>query len=135
TIFTTHTPVPAGNDAFPLNLMDKFFQRYWESIGIRRYQFMELGSQVQPEGYEIFNLTILSLKLSKFRNGVSKLHGEVSRELWRDVWPTIPTDEIPITHITNGVHSFTWTVYKMRQLYDEHLGKDWVNHLDEKMLW
>lgn len=135
TIFTTHTPVPAGNDAFPLNLMDKYFQRYWESIGIRRYQFMELGSQVQPEGYEIFNLTVLSLKLAKFRNGVSKLHGEVSRGLWKDVWPNIPTDEIPITHITNGVHTFTWTVYKMRKLYDEFLGDDWVNHLDESFLW
>ncbi len=135
TIFTTHTPVPAGNDAFPLHFVDKYFQRYWESIGIRRFQFMELGSQVQPEGYEIFNLTILSLKLSKFRNGVSKLHGEVSRELWKDAWPGIPTDEVPITHITNGVHTNTWTVYKMRQLFDKHLGKDWQDHLDEPHFW
>lgn len=135
TIFTTHTPVPAGNDAFPLHFVDKFFQRYWESIGIRRYQFMELGSQVQPEGYEIFNLTILSLKLSKFRNGVSKLHGEVSRKLWQETWPGIPTDEIPIRHITNGVHTFTWTVLKMQQLLEKHLGEDWHNHVDEPMVW
>ncbi len=135
TIFTTHTPVPAGNDAFPLHFVDKFFQRYWETVGIRRYQFMELGSQVQPEGYEIFNLTILALKLSKFRNGVSKLHGEVSRQLWKDVWAGIPDDEIPITHITNGVHTNTWTFYTMRKLYEEYLGKDWNDHVDEPFFW
>ena len=135
TIFTTHTPVPAGNDAFPLHFVDKYFQRYWESIGIRRYQFMELASQVQSEGYELFNLTILSLKLSKFRNGVSKLHGEVSRNMWQDTWPGIPTNEIPINHITNGVHTFTWTVFKMRELLAKHLGEEWVNHVDELVFW
>lgn len=135
TIFTTHTPVPAGNDAFPLHFVDKFFQRYWESIGIRRYQFMELGAQIQPEGYEIFNLTILSLKLSRFRNGVSQLHGEVSRKIWKDVWPGVPTHEIPITHITNGVHSKTWIVYKMGELFEKYLGEDWQNNVDEPMYW
>lgn len=135
TIFTTHTPVPAGNDAFPLHFVEKFFQRYWESVGIRRYQFMELGSQVQPEGYEIFNLTVLSLKLSKFRNGVSKLHGSVSRNLWKDVWSGIPVDEIPIGHITNGVHASTWTVYAMRKLYEKHLSPDWHEHVDEPVYW
>lgn len=135
TIFTTHTPVPAGNDAFPLHFMDKFFQPYWESIGIRRYQFMELGAQIQPEGYEIFNLTILSHKLSRFRNGVSKLHGEVSRKLWKDAWPDIPTHEVPITHVTNGVHTNTWTVYKIRQLFDIYLGEDWQDHIDEPIYW
>ncbi len=135
TIFTTHTPVPAGNDAFPLHFVDKFFQSYWESVGIRRYQFMELGSQVQPEGYEIFNLTILSLKLSRFRNGVSKLHGSVSRNMWKDVWAGIPVDEIPIGHITNGVHVNTWTVFRMRKLYEEFLGKDWQQHVDEPVFW
>jgi len=135
TVFTTHTPVPAGNDAFPLHFVDKYFQSYWESIGMRRYQFMELGSQVQPEGYEIFNLTILSLKLSKFRNGVSKLHGEVSRGLWKDVWQNLPQDEVPITHITNGVHTHTWTVYRLRKLYEKYLGPDWYEHLDEPRFW
>jgi starch phosphorylase len=135
TIFTTHTPVPAGNDAFPLHFVEKFFQRYWESVGIRRYQFMELGSQVQPEGYEIFNLTILSLKLSKFRNGVSKLHGEVSRNLWKDAWPGIPVNEIPIGHVTNGVHASTWVVYSLRKLYEKHLSQDWMEHVDEPAFW
>ena len=135
TIFTTHTPVPAGNDAFPLHFMDKYFQRYWESIGIRRYQFMELGSQVQPEGYEIFNLTILSLKLSKYRNGVSALHGDVSRKMWKDVWAGVPTNEIPIKHVTNGVHSHTWTIYQMQQLFDKHIGKEWPLKVDEPDFW
>ncbi len=135
TIFTTHTPVPAGNDAFPLHFMDKYFQRYWESIGIRRYQFMELGSQVQPEGYEIFNLTILSLKLSKFRNGVSALHGDVSRKMWKDVWAGVPTNEIPIGHVTNGVHSHTWTIYQMQQLFDKHIGKEWPDKVDDPGFW
>lgn len=135
TIFTTHTPVPAGNDAFPLHFMDKYFQKYWESVGIRRYQFMELGSQLQPEGYEIFNLTILSLKLSRFRNGVSKLHGEVSREMWKDVWPGIPVDEIPIQHITNGVHHHTWMVYPLTRLFEKYLGKDWSEHIDQPVFW
>lgn len=135
TIFTTHTPVPAGNDAFPLHIKDKYFERYWEEMGITRHEFIELGSQVQPEGYEIFNLTILSLKLSRFRNGVSKLHGEVSRNMWSSVWEDIPPEEIPIDSITNGVHSMTWTVYRMRKLFDEYLGSEWRQKLDDVQFW
>ena len=135
TIFTTHTPVPAGNDAFPLDIKDKYFRNYWESVGIRRHQFMELGSQVQPAGYEIFNLTILSLKLSRFRNGVSKLHGKVSRELWKDVWPNVLPGELPITHITNGVHHATWTTRELQQLYDKYLDPDWAEKLNDQNYW
>lgn len=135
TIFTTHTPVPAGNDAFPLHIKDKYFQRYWEELNISRHEFIELGSQVQPEGYEIFNLTILSLKLSRFRNGVSKLHGEISRNMWSNVWKDIPAEEVPISSITNGVHVLTWVVYKMRKLFDEHLGIEWRQKLDDVQFW
>jgi starch phosphorylase len=135
TVFTTHTPVPAGNDAFPLHIKDKYFQRYWEEMGISRHEFIELGSQVQPEGYEIFNLTILSLKLSRFRNGVSKLHGEVSRRMWSSVWEDIPQEEIPICSITNGVHAMTWIVYKMRKLFDHYLGSEWRSRLDDVQFW
>ena len=135
TIFTTHTPVPAGNDAFPLHIKDKYFQKYWESVGIHRHQFMELGSQIQPEGYEIFNLTILALNLSRFRNGVSKLHGEVSRNLWKTVWPDFPSSEIPIDHITNGVHLPSWTARKTRVLYEKTFGKDWLKHHDDPQRW
>ncbi len=135
TIFTTHTPVPAGNDAFPLPIKDKYFQEYWESVGIRRHQFMELGSQIQPEGYEIFNLTILALNLSRFRNGVSKLHGEISRDLWKTVWPDLPTPEVPISHITNGVHSPSWLARKTRDLFDKYVCDDWKESHDNPKLW
>ena len=135
TIFTTHTPVPAGNDAFPLPIKDKYFQEYWESVGIRRHQFMELGSQIQPEGYEIFNLTILALNLSRFRNGVSKLHGEISRDLWKTVWPDLPTPEVPISYITNGVHAPSWLARKTRELFEKYVGDDWRANHDDPKLW
>ncbi|GAB4368855.1 MAG: glycosyltransferase family 1 protein [Calditrichia bacterium] len=135
TIFTTHTPVPAGNDAFPLHIKDKYFQKYWETVGINRHQFMELGSQVQPEGYEIFNLTILALNLSKHRNGVSRLHGEVSQKLWKTIWPDLPTHEIPISFITNGIHVPTWMARKTRKLCQSFLHKKWEDYLDDKEFW
>ncbi len=135
TIFTTHTPVPAGNDAFPLDIKDKYFRSYWQSVGIKRAEFMELGSQAQPEGYEIFNLTILSLKLSRFRNGVSQLHGKVSRRLWHDAWKDVPFEEVPIGAITNGVHAMTWTVRAMRELFDTYLGPRWRWEIDNPDFW
>lgn len=134
-IFTTHTPIPAGHDAFPLHIKDKYFQKYWESVGIHRHQFMELGSQIQPEGYEIFNLTILALNLSRFRNGVSKLHGEVSRKIWKTVWPDLPTSEVPIDHITNGVHFSSWTARKTRKMFDRSFGEGWEIHHDNPEFW
>jgi len=135
TIFTTHTPVPAGNDAFPLHIKDKYFQKYWESVGIRRHQFLELGSQIQPEGYEIFNLTILALNLSRFRNAVSKLHGEVSQSLWNTVWPDLPYYEVPIDYITNGVHAESWISRRTRLLYKKYLGDNWIEMQDDPAIW
>ncbi len=135
TVFTTHTPVPAGNDAFPGHIKEKYFQSYWESVGIKRHEFMALGAETQPEGYEIFNLTILSLKLSRFRNAVSRLHGEVSRRLWHKVWPEAPAEEVPITHVTNGVHAKTWTVSHTRQLLDKFLEGDWRTRLNDPVFW
>lgn len=135
TIFTTHTPIPAGNDAFPLHIKDKYFQKYWESVGIRRHQFMELGSQIQPEGYEIFNLTILAFNLSRFRNAVSKLHREVSQALWNTVWPDLPYYEVPITHITNGVHAESWTARKTKELFTNFLGSEWTEKQDDPHFW
>ncbi len=135
TIFTTHTPVPAGNDAFPLHIKDKYFQKYWESVGIRRHQFMELGSHIQPEGYEIFNLTILSLNLSRHRNAVSKLHRDVSQRLWKTVWPDIPSQEVPIDYITNGVHLPTWTARKTREILNQYLKDEWRIRQDDPGTW
>lgn len=135
TIFTTHTPVPAGNDAFPLDIKDKYFQKYWELMGIGRHQFMELGSQVQPEGYEIFNLTILALNLSRHRNGVSQLHGKVSRKLWSTVWPHLPEHEVPIDNITNGVHSPSWLSRKVRQMLEKQFKDSWQENQDNEVFW
>ncbi|MCK4777970.1 MAG: alpha-glucan family phosphorylase, partial [Actinomycetia bacterium] len=135
TIFTTHTPVPAGNDAFPLTLKDKFFQKYWQEVGINRHNFMDLGLQVQPEGYEIFSLTILAFKLSGRANGVSELHGKVSRHIWKRMWPFIPEEEIPIIHITNGIHTFSWLSKEMSALYDKYLSKDWKDYITHPEIW
>lgn len=135
TIFTTHTPVPAGNDAFPLHIKDKYFQHYWESVGIHRHRFMELGSQIQPQGYEIFNLTILSLNLSRYRNAVSRLHGYVSKDLWKTVWPDFQPHETPISSITNGVHAATWISRKIRAILQSQLSNNWEEKQDDNNFW
>ncbi|RMG31896.1 MAG: alpha-glucan family phosphorylase, partial [Methanobacteriota archaeon] len=134
-IFTTHTPVPAGHDAFPLTLKDKYFKQYWESVKIKRSEFMELGLEIQPAGYQIFSLTILAFNLARFANGVSELHGRVSRELWKSVWPDVPVEEIPIGHVTNGIHTLSWAGREMAELFDKYLGPDWKRRLTYKDYW
>jgi len=105
-IFTTHTPVPAGNDVFPLDMMDRYFGNYWEVLGLQRHEFMNLG--IKPGDPHNFNMTVLALNMSGRRNGVSKLHGAVSRNIFNSVWPKLPEDEVPISHITNGIPTMTW---------------------------
>ncbi len=132
TIFTTHTPVPAGNDAFPLQLQAKYFRNYWESVKISENDFMNLGREIDPHGYQIFSLTVLALKLAGRANGVSELHGHVSRKLWQKVWEQLPAEQNPITHITNGIHTESWMAPEMVDLFDNYLGKDWRNHLSDE---
>ncbi|MCX7821645.1 MAG: alpha-glucan family phosphorylase [Brevinematales bacterium] len=132
TIFTTHTPVPAGNDAFPLQLQAKYFKQYWESVKISENEFMDLGKEIDPHGYQIFSLTVLALKLAGRANGVSELHGHVSRKLWQKVWEQIPAEQNPITHITNGVHTESWLAPEMSFLFDKYLGKNWKENLNNK---
>jgi len=134
-VFTTHTPVPAGNDAFPLNLQAKYFKSYWESVKIPESKFMDLGKEIDPHGYQIFSLTVLALKLSGRANGVSELHGHVSRKLWQKVWEQLPAEENPIIHITNGVHTESWIAPEMAELFDKYLGKEWRNNLDNPTFW
>ena len=132
--FTTHTPVPAGQDAFGSDLMEMHFWKVRNELGMSRKEFMRLGQNPgQPDAP--FNLTIFCLKLASFRNGVSKLHGDVSRHLWRDVWPEVPAAEIPITSVTNGVHIGTWIAPEMARLYDKHVSKDWRINPDSHKLW
>ncbi len=130
TVFTTHTPVPAGHDAFPYHLMDEYFGRFWQEMGVSREQFLGLG---EHEGR--FNMTVLALRLAGWTNGVSQLHGEVSRRMWQSVWPNHPVDRVPIIGITNGVHVPSWISTTLKDLFAEHLSEDWESRQDEQALW
>lgn len=126
-IFTTHTPVPAGNDTFPLYMMDKYFGDFWGQLGLSRYDFLELGLK-KPEDQN-FNMTVLALTLAGRKNGVSALHGAVSRDIFGDVWPEVPENDVPITHVTNGIHTLTWLSPKIKDLYDKYLKSDWKTNI------
>jgi len=134
-VFTTHTPVPAGNDEFPIWLMEKYFANYWQELGLDREQFMDLAHVKQDWGGEAFSMPKLALKLSNFRNGVSKIHGQVSKQMWHELWPDKPVDEVPITYITNGVHTRTWLARRLAILYRRYLGADWYDHIDDEEMW
>lgn len=132
--FTTHTPVPAGQDAFSSDLMERHFWNVRNQLGMSRREFMAMGQNPnRPD--ENFNLTVFSLKMARYRNGVSALHGSVSRHLWRDVWPEAPVAEIPITSVTNGVHLGTWVAPQIAALYDKYITKAWRNNPDDPELW
>lgn len=133
-IFTTHTPVPAGNDQFPIWLVDKCFSQYWEAVGLTRDQFIDLARHVQPWG-EMFSMPVLALRFSEHANAVSELHGQVSRRMWSFLWPERGEDDVPITSITNGVHTGSWLARRMRLLFDRYLGADWMQNLDDPDLW
>ena len=135
TVFTTHTPVPAGNDIFPLDLVEKYFKDFWPRLGLTREEFLKLG--MKPcEGLENgFNMGIFALKIAGKKNGVSKLHGEVSRELFADVWPHIAPSESPITYVTNGIHTCTWLAPKMKELYNKYLMPYWQDNIHEDNVW
>ena len=135
TVFTTHTPVPAGNDIFPLDLVEKYFKDFWPRIGLNREEFLRLGmkpSQILEPG---FNMGILALKVAGKKNGVSKLHGAVSRELFGDVWPDIAANESPITYVTNGIHTCTWLAPKLKELYNKYLMPYWQDNIHEDKVW
>ena len=134
-IFTTHTPVPAGNDEFPTWLIDKYFANYWGKLNLDRDQFMDLAKVRTDWSDEVFSMPVLALRLSDYRNGVSRLHGDVSRKMWQYLWPEKTSDEVPISHITNGVHTGTWLARRLSDLYDKYLGIDWKEHQDEPSMW
>ena len=133
-VFTTHTPVPAGNDAFPRDMMVRHFSRYAEDFGISFDDFFRLG-QTMVNAADTFSMTILALRSSRHANGVSELHGTVSQELWQDVWAGVPLQEVPITSITNGVHTKTWTAPEFHRIYSKFLGSDWEEHLTDSEYW
>ncbi len=134
-IFTTHTPVEAGHDYFPVHLFDKYFPEYIPKLGLTRDRFLGLGRRNPADGGEEFCMTVLALRMASFSNGVSALHGQVSRRMWRSIWPGVLEKEVPIGHVTNGVHFRSWISYEMNQLYDRYLGPSWREHPAEKGIW
>ena len=135
TVFTTHTPVPAGNDIFPVALVEKYFKDFWVPMGITKEEFLELGMKPKEEKKETFNMGILALKVAGKKNGVSKLHGAVSRELFGEVWPEIAPNESPITYVTNGIHTCTWLAPKLKELYNKYLTPYWQEKIHENETW
>ncbi len=146
TVFTTHTPVPAGNEQFDPKLLEMYLKGNIESIGLAWDKFLSIGRVIES-AEEPFNMTAAALKLSSFANGVSKLHGETSRKMWRNIWPNLPTAEVPITSITNGAHISSWLSHDMKDLFDTYFGpkftdqprvfEDWdsIHKIPDAELW
>jgi starch phosphorylase len=134
-IFTTHTPVPAGNERFGIELMEKYFGSISNQLGLSWSSFLALGRERPEDGAEPFCMTILALKLSAFMNGVSALHGEVSREMWKSLWPGVPVPEVPIGSITNGVHPRTWISNNMLELLDRYFGTKFYDEPASLEIW
>jgi starch phosphorylase len=134
-VFTTHTPVPAGHDVFSSDLMDSFFAHYWPELGLSREQFLSIGARRLGDPWEPFGMTVLALRLCRTANGVSELHGEVSRKMWSILYPDRPENQVPIGHITNGVHARTWTAPLMADLFGQYLGADWSTQVADPQMW
>lgn len=132
TVFTTHTPVPAGHDIFPDDMIDRYFSQYWGGLGLDREGFLELGRVTGESG---FNFTALSMRLAAHINGVSEKHGEVSREMWSHLWPSAMDGQVPIRSITNGVHMRTWISSMLRPLYDRYLPATWRDQQHNPLVW
>lgn len=134
-VFTTHTPVPAGNDMFNPDMIAYYFRKYTEEVGITMEEFLGLGRQDPKDSREPFCMTVLALRLSAAANGVSKLHGEVARDMWKRTWLDVPVPEIPITSITNGVHTRFWVSNDLAGLYDRYLGPGWIINPADPEVW
>ncbi|MFP4581577.1 MAG: alpha-glucan family phosphorylase [Candidatus Sumerlaeia bacterium] len=134
-VFTTHTPVPAGNDMFNPGLVEYYFQDYIKNLGLHLDQFLGLGRMNAHDRGESFNMTILALNHASRSNGVSELHGAVSRKMWKNNWPGVPEHEIPIDSITNGVHTRVWISMEMGNLFDRYLGPRWNQDPSDATIW
>lgn len=134
-LFTTHTPVPAGNETFGVDLISRYFGKYCADVGISLDHLLALGRQDPGNTSEPFSMTVLALRLSAGANGVSRLHGEVARDMWKETWKHVPTTEVPITSITNGVHARTWVSHDMADLFSRYMGPSWLNNPGDQELW
>jgi len=134
TVFTTHTPVPAGHDVFPSYMIEHYFNGYWEQIGLSREAFLQLGQHPDMPGAG-FNMTALAMRMAAHLNGVSREHSSVTRRMWKPLWPGLPEDLIPIRSVTNGVHVPTWIAPELNHLYSKYLGPDWADRSDDPAIW
>jgi starch phosphorylase len=134
TVFTTHTPVAAGHDAFPFTLVETHLAGAWGTLGSYRDQFLALGHYDNGSG-ALFNMTALALRTAGTVNAVSEVHGRVTRDMWGPIWPNVPEDERPVRAITNGIHVPTWISAEMLRLFDDHIGADWRDRHDEPGIW
>jgi starch phosphorylase len=135
TVFTTHTPVDAGHDRFPPELVDEHLEPLRQSLRLSREEFLGLGRIRPDDPREALCMTVLAFKMSRYANGVSNLHGRVTRRSWQVLWPHHREDEVPVGHITNGVHVRTWLAPAMQDLYAQHIGPDWAEHLTDPKMW
>lgn len=134
-IFTTHTPVPAGIDWFPPDLVKHYFRNYFGTIGISEEKFLGLGRKNPSDNNSEFSPALVALRLSTMSNGVSQLHGQVSRNMWKGLWHNLPVHEVPIKAITNGIHTRSWVSEDMQSLFDRYLGPKWIVDLTNQEVW
>ena len=134
TAFTTHTPLPAGQDLFATHLVKKYLQGHLDSLGVDLDTFMKLGRQDGTDE-TAFNMTAFGLRMAAHRNAVSALHQNVAQKMWHGLWPELAEEDVPITHVTNGIHIPTWIAPELCQLFDEYLGQGWIERCDDMELW
>ncbi|MGI8848385.1 MAG: alpha-glucan family phosphorylase [Candidatus Dormibacteria bacterium] len=134
-VFTTHTPVAAGNEGYDLAEVDLVLGGYPEQVGLDRESFLHLGRTNPDNPHEPFVMTPLGIKMSRFANGVSRRHGEVARQMWQPLFPERPVDTVPVGHVTNGVHVPSWMAPAMRHLLDRHLPDGWIERADDPAVW
>jgi glycogen phosphorylase len=135
TVFTTHTPVPAGIDVFPADLVERHLGGMRAELGLAREELLDLGRVRPGDPAEPFNMAVAAIRLAGFINGVSRLHMQVSRRMWQALWPDAPVDELPIGHVTNGVHPGSWISDEMRYLYERYLGPRWAEEPGDTRVW
>jgi starch phosphorylase len=134
-VFTTHSPVSAVSNVFPVDLMESFFGDYWHRLGLSREDFLALGQRRPEDSWDAFSMTVLALRLTGRTNGVSQRHGEICRDMWQGIHPAPEAQQGPVKAITNGVHARTWTAPLIMDLYSQYLGPDWSTKLADPALW
>ncbi|MFP4144473.1 MAG: alpha-glucan family phosphorylase [Phycisphaeraceae bacterium] len=134
-VFTTHTPVPAGIDRFPPDMIERYFRAYHGALKLDMEGLLALGRENVFNRNEFFSMAVLAIRTSDWANGVSELHGHVSRHMWRNIWPNVPEQEVPITHVTNGVHARSWLSADLMYLLDRYLGARWADKPADQSVW